>query len=178
MKKLTVLFVIASLFFVNLAWGQSSILKRLYSDDTITISAVDGSKTITNSKDVFKLWIDPYFEDWNLNKPDQATSEIKIQVYEMTQNANLKQMFSSLNDCLDKLCLTQHQIAEFCAKDQKYLRQNCRPTFFLFKVDGEYFVADVYVYLDGLFVIVHSFENSNTWGGKFHHRLVVPQPKV
>ena len=154
---------------------KSEILKRLYSDDTITISAVDGSKTIFNSEDIFKSWIDSDFKDWDLNKPDQKTPEIKTQVYEMAKNANYSQIFGSLNDDLDKLCLTQHQIAEFCAKNQKYLRGNGWVTFFLFKVDGKYYVAYVVVLSDGLRVDVRRFEDGNVGTAERAHRVVVPQ---
>jgi hypothetical protein len=65
---------------------------------------VDGSKTISNSKDIFKSYIDSDFEDWGLNKPGKKTSEIKTQVHEIVQNVNFNQMFGSLNDDLDKLC--------------------------------------------------------------------------
>ena len=154
---------------------KSEILKRLYSDEVITIYAVDGSKTIFNSEDVFKSWIDSDFKDWDLNKPDQKTPEIKTQVYEMAKNANYSQIFGSLNDDLDKLCLTQHQIAEFCAKNQKYLRGNGWATFFLFKVDGKYYVAYVFVDSDGLYVGVNRFEDDNVWDAERAHRVVVPQ---
>jgi hypothetical protein len=157
---------------------KSKILKRIFSDDIIIIPAVDGSKTITNSEDVFKSWIDSSFEDWGLNKSDQKTPEIKIQVYEMVKDANYSQMFHSLNNDLDKLCLTQHQITVFCANNQKYLREGGWPTFFLFKVDGKYYVAYVLMYPDGLYVNVHRFKKSYAWYADLTRRLVVPQPEA
>ena len=154
---------------------KSEILKRLYSDEVITIYAVDGSKTIFNSEDVFKSWIDSAFKDWGLNKPDQKTPEIKTQVYEMAKDADYSQIFGLLNDDLDKLCLTQHQIVEFCVNNQKYLRGDGWGNFFLFKVDGKYYVACVAVSPDGLCVDVYRFEDNFVWYAEFAFRVVVPQ---
>jgi hypothetical protein len=154
---------------------KSEILKRLYSDDTITISAVDGSKTIFNSEDVFKSWIDSDFKDWDLNKPDQKTPEIKTQVYEMAENANYSQMFNSLSSDLDSLCLTQNQIIRFCEKYPSHLRQDGNATFFLFKENGEYFVAYVSVNSGGLGVNVRRFGDDCVWDAEYAHRVVGPQ---
>jgi len=154
---------------------QPGILKRLFPDKVITISAVDGSRTIPNSGDIFKTWIDPGFEKWDLNKLDQKTPEIKIQMYKMLQDANFKQVFCSLNDDLDKLCLTQHQITKFCVDNQKYYRENGRRLFFLFKVGGKYFVAYVFVTSDGLDVVVYRLIHNRVWSAGSIRRLVVPQ---
>ena len=40
----------------------------------------------------------------------------------------------NMDNDLNKLCLTQHQIVEFCVKNQKYLREDDWAIFFLFKV--------------------------------------------
>ena len=154
--------------------AQETNVLRLVADNVIT-NAVDGSQTIFNSEDVFKSWIDPDFKGWNLNKPDKKTPEIKTQVYEMAQDANVKQMFGSLNDDLDKLCLTQNQITEFCISNQKYLKKDGRSIFFPFKVDGKYYVARVHVRSGGLSVGVGRFGFGGVWRAGGAHRVVVLQ---
>lgn len=83
-------------------------------------------------------------------------------------------MFGSLGTDLDKLCLTQHQIKTFCEVHKELLRKDGYATFFLFKVDEQFFVVDVYVRSGGLRVHVHRFERGNVWDAESSHRVVVP----
>jgi len=151
---------------------RNNCLKKLFPGETIKVKATDGNRTIFESKEVFESWIDPDFKNWNLNKPSQKTSETEAQVYEMVQNANFKQMFGSLNDDLDNICWTQHQIVGFCKNHQDRLHSL---TFFLFKENGAYFVACVCVLSDGLDVHVNRFECGGVWGAEDAPRVVVPQ---
>jgi hypothetical protein len=145
--------------------------------DNLTIVATNGQATIAQAQDIFS-WIDLDFKNWNLDKPNQKTPEIKTQVHEMVQNANFKQMFSSLSSDLDRLCLTQSQIIEFCKKYPSHLSQDCWATFFLFKINNQYFVADVFIDSDGLNIFVFHFKLDWIWSGGHRHRLVIPQMKV
>ena len=147
-------------------------LKLLKSD--IQLSKTTGNKTIYEAKNIFASYIDEDFKDYLDNK-QSATKETTIQVYEMAKNANYSQMFGSLNDDLDSLCLTQNQIIRFCEKYPSHLRQDGDATFFLFKENGKYFVAFVRMFSDGLFVNVHRFGRDFVWSAENAHRVVVPQ---
>ena len=93
----------------------------------------------------------------------------------MAKDATFAQMFGSLKADLDKLCLTQHQIKTFCEKHQNLLRADGYGTFFLFKGEGQFFVADVRVRSDGLRVYVYRFGYDFVWHAGGRHRVVVPQ---
>jgi len=157
---------------------EQRILKRLYTDELIILPALDGSKTIANSGDIFKSYLDPDFKIRKINKKDQSTKETQVQVHEMVQDANFKKMFGSLNDDLNKLCLTQNQIVKFCEKYPHYLRKGGEETFFLFKETLEYFVAYVLIDPYGLNIYWINFDYRGPWDAKRSHRLVVPQIEI
>jgi len=151
---------------------MESILK-LISTESLLIEALDGKATIAEAKKVF-TYIDSDFRNWDLNKPGQATPEIKVAVYEMINNATFSQMFGSLTDNLDKLVMSQAQIISFCTKHASWLRQDGYGTFFLIKENGAYFVVGVRVRDDGLSVHVLHLENDYVWVAGYHHRVVAP----
>jgi hypothetical protein len=153
---------------------ENSVLNRLFEKEAIKVNATDGKVTIAQSTEVFKFWLDPDFKNWNLDNPQVSTKETPVQVYEMTKDANFKTMFGTLNEDLNKLCLTQSQIVDFCKNHKDRLHPNWA-TFFLFKEDNQYFVALVYVRSDGLGVCVFRFGRADVWGGERALRLVVPQ---
>lgn len=150
------------------------ILKLLSGTEKITIDACDGTETIANAKEVFPSGIDGKFNNWGTNKPSVSTKETEVQVYEMVDNAKFARMFSSLGTNLDKLCLTQAQIKNFCKKHCNWLRQEGYSTFFLFKVEDQFFVANVRVSSVGLNVLLCRFEDEDVWNSGYLPRLVVP----
>jgi len=154
---------------------ESPILRLISGGEKIIIEALDGKATIADSRDIFKSHVDPDFVNWRLNDPGLATFETLIDVYEMVRPASFTQIFSGLNTDLNKLVLTQHQIIRFCAKHPTWLRREGNATLFLIKVNGEYFVADVYVNSDGLYVHVYRFGHGHVWSASGAHRIVVPQ---
>ncbi|MCF7820442.1 MAG: hypothetical protein K9M44_03165 [Candidatus Pacebacteria bacterium] len=153
---------------------SNSVLKRLFSNETIKVNATDGKVTIAQSAEVFESWLDPDFKNWNLDNFQASTKEMPVEAYEVVKDADFKTMLGSLNEDLDKLCLTQSQIVDFCKNYKDRLNPNWG-TFFLFKEGSRYFVAFVYVYSVGLFVYVHHFEYAFVWLAGYAHRLVVPQ---
>jgi len=155
----------------------SSILKLLSASETLTIESLDGKEFIHGDRKVFKSYIDDDFKNWKLNQASEATKETAVQVHELVEDATFAKMFTSLSGDLDKLCLTQHQIKRFCVKYPGQLSQS-GATFFLFKLNGEYFVAYVYVHDGGLYVYVNRFEYDFLWDAEYGHRLVVPQALV
>ena len=154
---------------------DNNILKLISSSaDALIIEPLDGKATIAEAKKTFKGYIDPDFRNWKLDNPGKATAETGVAVYEMTANATFAQMFGSLADNLDRLVMTQSQIIRFCEKHAAWLRQDGFGTFFLIKEDNRYFVVDVYVDVDGLYVLVGHLEFGSVWHAGRQHRLVAP----
>lgn len=153
---------------------ENEILRLLSGGENIIIPACDMFGTIANAKDVFS-YIDPDFEILGVDKSKSLTIETDVKVYGTVKNeATFVQMFCSLGVDLDKLCFTQHQIILFCKKHVKWLCVGGCGTFFLFKVNGHFFIADVSVYPDGLFIHRRQFGNGAVFGADHPHRLVAP----
>ena len=156
--------------------GKFGIKENILSQgQTILIDACDGTETLADAKDVFPSGIDGDFEKWGTNKAGIATKEQAVDVHELVKDRTFAQMFGSLGTDLDKLCLTQAQIKNFCKQHANWLRQGGYVTLFLFKVGEEFFVAHVYVYSDGLSVDVDRFEHRHVWRAEHLRRMVVPQ---
>jgi hypothetical protein len=122
-----------------------SLFRLLSTDKTIMIAACDGSRYIAKEKGVFKAFIGGLFGSWGLDKRGKSTATTNVSVHEMIKDATFAQMFGSLGSDLDKLCLSQHQIVEFCEKQAKWLRADGYATFFLFREGDQFYVARVRV---------------------------------
>ncbi|MFH0845811.1 MAG: hypothetical protein V1851_00185 [Patescibacteria group bacterium] len=153
---------------------ENKFLARLYLDEEIWISETTGEKTIAQSSDVFKGWIDSDFINWGTDKQGKSTERTKVEVYEMRRDATFEQMFTSLGD-IDKLCFEQEQIINFCLEHPDKLRKDGYATFFLFKVHDRPFVAIVFLGSGGLEVRVYRFDYDYVWGAEIRPRVVVPQ---
>ena len=156
-----------------------NILRSLAISEKLSLSKLDGQATIAKAEDVFKSWIDPDFQNWGLSRKGKTTLETEVEVYEMVKNANFKDIFTSLSDDLNLLCLTQDQIIDFCKKHRSHLRQGGYGTFFLTKKDFEkpvtednLFVVSVRVDSFGLDVRVGHFGDAYVWDAD-RHRVVV-----
>ncbi len=136
---------------------------------TVQLPALKGTKTIAQATDVFKSYIDPDFKNWNLDKKGEKTEAITLDVMQMREDATFKQLFTNP----EKMCLSQEQIIEFCANHKDTL--SSWYTFFLFKVDSDFFVAGVDVRPDGLDVYVHEFSHDYVWNAENGYRFVLPQ---
>ncbi len=156
------------------------ILQLLSKNESIVIDACDGTETLANAKEVFQ-GIDHELKNWSINKLCIATKEQVVDVYQLVEDANFEEMFSSIGAELDKLCLTQHQIKSFCKKHRIWLRTYPYATFFLFKEERQFFIADVdEIYGSGhredLRVCGHRFEERDfVCNGDASHRVVVPR---
>ena len=157
-----------------------NLLNLLYENEKIIIPKLSGNKTIYESKVPFSFYLDYNFKDWGLNKKSRRTSEIEVKVYEAIKNATFKEMFTSLSNNLDSLCLTQHQIINFCFKYFQYLRRDGYATLFLLKKKNlfrkdEFFVVSVGVGSGGLSVYVDHFDDTYVWDANCRRRLVLPK---
>lgn len=160
---------------------KSDILNLLSGSEKLYLPESDGLAIIAKANDVFKLYISHDFKKFGLNRKSRATLETEVEVYEMVKNANFKDIFISLSDNLDSLCLTQNQIIDFCKKYRGHLRQGGYGIFFLTKKDfgkpateDNLFVVDLFVYSFGLYVSVSRFDNAGVWDAGCH-RVVVPK---
>lgn len=150
---------------------EKTVLRKLFPDETIVLEATDGTKTIASSKAIFKKWLDPHFTDMNVLQA--PTGETALEIYEMTEDADFRKMFKSLSNDLSRLYLTQHQIADYCLIHKDRLDSDWA-TFFLFKEEGEEFVAFVSSFLDGVRIHLLRLDFRFVWFGSGRHRLVVP----
>lgn len=146
---------------------KSSILKLISGGENLLIEPLDGKATTIAYNDL-------YFKNW-LNKPGPATGEMLMDVHEMVGDGTFVQIFTSLTTDLDKIVMSQAQIARFCEKYPTWLIRHGNPTLFLIKIDGEYFVVWVCVYSSSLDVDVLRFSSSGVWIGSNPYRVVSPQ---
>lgn len=153
----------------------STILRLVAGSDTLTIGPRDGRRTIAKARKTFKSHIDFAYTNWDLDKPSAPTSETKVQVHEMIKDADFNTMFASLSRDLNVLCFTQDQIIEFCEKHPNWLRTEGYATLFLFRENGEFFVASVLVNSYFLRVYVHRLGHGRVWYADDRLRLVSPQ---
>jgi hypothetical protein len=153
----------------------SACLRLLSEGQKVIIPACDGKATLAKAKDVFTGYVDSDFKNWGTDRSGEATPETKVAVYELVRDATFAQFFNSLIG-LNRLALTQHQIKEFVRTHWNWLRTDGYATFFLFRVEQEFFVAVVYFRSDGcLWVFARRFVDDCEWCGGFRHRVVVPQ---
>lgn len=147
---------------------------KLISDKTeIVIEETDGKETIAKASDLFTSYISSGFEKFD--QTCKHTKETKIQVFEVINNGTFKQIFESLGENLDKLCLTQSQIIKFVRNHKRWLQTEDYGTFFLFKKKGEYFVVRVGLGGNGWRVLFCIFNSDHVWGAGYQYRLVIPQ---
>ena len=152
------------------------ILHLISKPGEIILEPTDGIRTIAQAKDIFTGYLDSNFENWGTDQKSDSTSEMPVSVYEMKKNANFPQMFNSLSSNLDKLCLTQSQIIQFVVNRRNWLRKDGYGTFFLFKSNGHFFVANVCISSSGkLDVFINHFELDSVWLADYQHRVVVQQ---
>ena len=153
---------------------ETKTMKLKLLEDNLIIPKTSGKKTISQKTKLFS-WIDPDFGNYGADEKGKPKPKTKCAIYELVENATLREMFEELGDP-KKLCLTQEQIIEFVKKHKEELNQDGWANFFLFESNGQLFVASVRVYYDGLLrVSVRRFEPSDVWRGDCPHRVVVPQ---
>lgn len=119
----------------------NKILKLISGGETIRIRALDGSRVFKFSDgDLFKY---VFFDlaGFDTNEHPTETGEAELLVYELVKDANIYQMFNSLNKSFEQLCLTQNQILEFLDKYKRYSKN--KTNHFLVKSNGKIFVAQI-----------------------------------
>lgn len=155
---------------------ENLILKLLSKGESIIIDACDGTQILGTDKKTFKSGIYNHFKDWGINKPGIATKEQAVDVHELVKDGTFAQMFGSLGTDLGKLCLTQHQIKTFCEVHKEgWLRKGGYVTYFLLRVDEQFFVVGVYERSVVLDAYVRGFGLGGVWFAGNGYRVVVPR---
>jgi hypothetical protein len=155
---------------------KPGILRCISVGEQIVIGATTGAKTITSATDVFTWGIDPDFKNWGLDVPGEAKPETPVQVSEMVRDGDYRTIYGSIGQDLNTLRFTQEQIIAFVRDHKKWLRTGGYATFFLFKVENEFFVANVGSNDDGRpDASVLRFSSGRVWDAGIRHRIVLPQ---
>lgn len=154
-------------------------LKLVSDGEIIRIRALDGSRVFKFSDgDLFKY---VFFDLVGLDTNEHAikTDEAELLVYELVKDANIYQMFNSLNKNFDQLCLTQNQILEFLDKYKKYSKN--KTNHFLFKSNDKIFIAQICADADDSMRLFGGHISDNDINGSVYpasgvsFRVVVPK---
>lgn len=158
------------------AQTRPNILRLISGDQQIVIRATSGKRAIARATGIFTWGIDSDFKKWKLDVSGEEKPETPVEVHEMLVDRDFKTIFAGLGRELDDLCLTQEQIIAFVEDHKKWLRKEGFATFFLFKVNTEFFVAGVLLNSDERpSVYARQFSYDLVWDGDGLRRLVVPQ---
>lgn len=152
----------------------------------LTLPATTGERLLSKQKALFPGWIDPDLSNYGCNVAGEARPETLVDVNELTEDATYEQIFEGQGVGLDKLCLTQDQIASFVENHRGHLHPEGWTTFFLFKVsmekaEGEmkvqFFLANVN--WNGaarkLRVSVRRLSCDDVWNASYRLRVVLPR---
>jgi len=157
---------------------EKQCLKLISADKQVKISATQGTETLASADDIFSS-IDPNFKNWGCDEAEQPTEETDVEVYEQIEDADYRTIFGSLDQNLDRLCLTTPQIKSFVMNNAKdYMLEVEGWTYFrsLFKAGDEFFIADVRVNADDKRdVRIRHFSYDGICHAEHRHRIVVPQ---
>ncbi len=158
---------------------SSPATRHLYEDVEIVISATDGAHNIAQAKHVFAGYIDPDFVNWGLDEVGEATPATRAQVEEITQSGTFRGIVETFGVHPDRLCLTQHQIIQFCLEHSDKLRTHGYGTFFLFRGKtrrSKFYVVRVGLSRTGHLVArVEQLYDGQFWPAEHRHRFVFPQ---
>ena len=152
---------------------QNKLLKLISGNDEIIIEKTSGEKDLESAKDVFT---EVMSIQTNSYKNDQyvPTERTSVSVYEITDFDTASSLFDSLDMNQEKLCLTQHQIREFCISHKNWLAPFGLSTIFLFQVQRRFSIAKV-VQGVGLQLHIMKFESGHYFRKEFGDRVIAPK---
>ena len=156
---------------------------------SLVLNATTGEKIIAEAENTF-CFIDSDFQNLKTNEKELAAEETDISICEIKRDTlegkTFSQIFKLLLTDLDKLCLTQEQIINFCQKHHQYLkRYYCCNTYFLSKSDGHLFIVHLeldcagdFSLLDGLLIHAREFESECKWGNIIYTEKYIVVPRL
>lgn len=126
------------------------IIKLISVGKRVVIDATKGTETLASANDEFSS-LSSDFKKWGCDKSEQATPEVAVEVYEQIEDATYPKIFGGLDQNFDRLVLTTPQIKNFVINHAKNYLLDAKWTCFrfLFKVDSDFFIADVRILSDG-----------------------------
>lgn len=164
---------------------ENQMLRLVSKNRSLIIDACDGTKTLMKATKTFKRGIDYGSGNWNCKQISDPTKETEVEIYEQIQEATFIQMFSSLSNNWEDVCLTQHQIEVFCNKHSTWLVKDTVPNLMLFKVEENFLIALVNtgMYYEEeltLAVKVRWFSIQDIWKipARGNTRIIVPKISV
>ncbi len=144
---------------------------------TLGIDPTDGKEIIAEASNVFPGWIDSNFEKYGCSLVSPPTGSAQATVLELIKDGLLSEIFGGDGVDLHRLCFTQPQIIQFVQKHRKWLRTERHGTLFLFRIDKDFFVAQVYFREEDekLRISLYKLSSKHVWRAKFLHRIVILQ---
>jgi hypothetical protein len=151
--------------------------------ETVLLGPAKGTTTIAGARAVFPIHLDPDFKRWGTDVAGNDTTQMPVDIYEVTKNGSVVTLFGSLvpdttiSNWWRPLCHSQGQIVEFAIQHKSKLHQGDHSTFFLFEVKGATrpFIAEVGVYDASRMVGVSRFVSRSLRDVDTRCRLVIPQ---
>lgn len=155
---------------------QESILVPLVGKEGLSIRPVNGLELIATANDVF-FFIDEDFDELTDSSEMYGTKETRVSIFRIRKSAKYNQLFTSCAEKdLDALCLTQHQIKAFVEDHGEQIERD-NLFFFLFRDEGNYFVATVLIDANGKANIASDpFGCKTIWSPVDHCRIVMRTP--
>jgi hypothetical protein len=133
---------------------KNSLLELVDSKDFLVINPVDGLTTIVDAKTDPKVFhnVHSFFKEKILRVKSSPQPQTPVYVFALAGKGTIREVFESISSNIESLCLTQHQIVEFCSQYPHQIRpwkQRNNPghsTHFIFKSQGEFYVAWIHIY--------------------------------
>jgi hypothetical protein len=169
---------------------ENEFLRLISRGELLTVDALDGKDDLAPHDGLFCKFVYPPHDfytidvpkqdDWRRNphvEPCQPTKETEVKVYRLIKDATFSQLFSSLSSDLHRVCFfSRAQVKNFVKKHKKWLGEGLSSTLFLYRSDGDFFVANVCI--ESCFTLclyIHHFKNSSIWPSEFAIRVVTPK---
>lgn len=152
-------------------------LRPVRGAESLILDPTDGSRIFAESAGIFTGHLDPDFQVVGEGIKCSPTPMQKVSVHELVADGEFADIYGSVCDDLDSLCLTQDQIIQFVQKHPSWLNSKCWAIFFLYKVEEKFFVADVTFEERRalLYATVFQFPYASVWGARRLIRFVIPQ---
>ncbi|MEK7635124.1 MAG: hypothetical protein AAB446_01700 [Patescibacteria group bacterium] len=132
-------------------------------------------RIISRTESVFAGGMSSNFDEWDLNISPRRPNTF-VDIYELIRDGDFKTIYNSFGRSLDNLCLTQDQIIDFVEHHRERLCKYRHYTFFLIKIDDNFFVVGVKFSSEfDLYADVFRFTDDNFWFAEHRHRFVIPR---
>lgn len=133
--------------------GANSFLERIFARERLTITSTSGNENLVHATDVFgDIELNVGRNNVELDVKCEITEEIEPAVYSLKKNMDLRMVLEAFGKPLEDLCLTQHQIKNFCRDHALRLQDEYLDSWHMVSVfinNGKFYVANINLRLDG-----------------------------